>query len=292
MLRILCLMLFLPTAALAQSFPAPLSDTVNDYADLLPPEAEARVAQALQAARDETGVHIVLAVIGSQADYGGTGRFADFATAWFNAWGIGDATRNDGVLILVGQNDREMRIALGHAYDVIWDGRAQRVIDTAMLPAFRNGDYAKGLEDGAMLAIDQLARPFAAKIAVTEDSGFPEEPSATLIASLFAGIAAFCTAMWLMGGRLFRGIAARWHACPKCGARRMVFRREVVLKPGETTRGKGQRIGRCKTCGDEHATAYEISSKSEAREAARSSSSSSSGFGGGSSGGGGASGKW
>ncbi len=140
MLRLLALLVWFPLAAFAQSYPEPLSDTVNDYADLLPPEAEARVVATLQAAREETGVHIVLATIISQGDYGGDARFADFATGWLNAWGIGDASWNDGVLILVARDDREMRIVLGGGFDVIWDGRAQRVIDTAMLPAFRDDE--------------------------------------------------------------------------------------------------------------------------------------------------------
>ncbi|WP_022703749.1 TPM domain-containing protein [Pseudorhodobacter ferrugineus] len=291
MLRILCLMLFLPVAALAQSFPAPLSDTVSDYADLLPPEAEARVAQALQAARNETGVHIVLAVIGSQADYGGTGRFADFATAWFNAWGIGDATRNDGILILVAKEDREMRIALGRAYDVMWDGRAQRVVDTAMLPAFRNENYAKGLEDGAMLAIDQLARPFAAKAVVTEDSGFPEESPVPAVMEGVMAVLMGLGVVWAVFRRQFGAMVLRWKRCQNCGARSLRMVHEVTLEPGETTPGEAVDHRRCGSCGNDEPTVRILPSKADAR-AARASSSSSSGFGGGSSGGGGASGKW
>lgn len=296
MLRVLCLLIFLPVAALAQSYPAPLSDTVSDYADLLPPEAEARVAAALQAAREETGVHIVLAVIGSQADYASsgasTGRFADFATGWFNAWGIGDATRNDGILILVGERDREMRIALGRAYDVMWDGRAQRVIDTAMLPAFRNENYAEGLEDGAMLAIDQLARPFAAKVDVTEDSGFPEESPVPAVMGVVMAVLMGLGVVWAVFRRQLGAMALRWKRCPNCGARSLRMVHEVTLEPGETTAGEAVDHRRCSRCGNDEPTVRILPSKADARAARASSSSSSSGFGGGSSGGGGASGKW
>lgn len=290
MLRVLCLMLLLPMAALAQSYPAPLSDTVNDYADLLPPETEARLTAALQAARDETGVHIVLAVIGAQADYGSTGRFADFATGWLNAWGIGDATRNDGILILVGQQDREMRIALGHAYDVMWDGRAQRVIDTAMLPAFRNDDYAKGLEDGAMLAIDQLARPFAAAEAVTEDSGFPEEPVAAGIFGILVTVGFALFTAWVIFRKTIAKYMLRWRRCSVCGARALRIVRKITVKPGETTAGEAVDHRLCGHCGDDNPTVHILPSKADVR--ASRDSSSSSGFGGGSSGGGGASGRW
>jgi uncharacterized protein len=289
MLRLLIVLLWLPLAGFAQTYPAPLSDTVNDYANLLPPEAAARVNAALQTAREETGIHIVLATIAAQADYGGTGRFADFATGWFNSWGIGDATRNDGILILVAEKDREMRIALGAAYDPVWDGRAQRVVDTAMLPAFRNDDYAKGLEDGALMAIEQLARPFAAHEAVTEDSGFPAEPWLDKVIGgvMFAGIAGVI--LWGLVKSRLRDFAVRFKRCPNCGARRLQLTQKTTLEPAETTQGQGLRIETCGHCGHERRDSFTLPSKAAARAKT---SSSSSGFGGGRSGGGGASGKW
>lgn len=289
MLRLCIILLWLPLAGFAQTFPAPRSDTVNDYANLLPPETASRISNALQAARAETGIHIVLATIESQSDYGGTGRFADFATGWLNTWGIGDAARNDGILILVGHQDREMRIALGRAYDVMWDGRAQRVIDTAMLPAFRNDDYAKGLEEGTLMAIEQLARPFAANEDVTEDSGFPAEPwlDKMLGVAMTVGFAGFI--LWGIFRKKLRDVSVRFRTCPNCGARNLRVSRKTALEAGETTRGQGERHEICGSCGNDRSEIYVIPSKTEAREAK---SSSSSGYGGGSSGGGGASGKW
>lgn len=295
MLRLLSLLLFLPFAALAQTFPAPLSDTVSDYADLLPPEAEARIAATLQAARAETGVHIALVTINRQADYNNPARFADFATGWFNAWGIGDAARNDGILIFVSKGDREMRIALGLAYDVIWDGRAQRVIDTAMLPAFRKDDYALGLENGALMAIDQLARPFAAKAEVTIDSGFPqpslfERYGGWALGGLFVSFFA-----WMIFGQQAGAFIARWERCPQCGNRNMRTEREITEAATETLGGKGMEHRRCNSCKYDRAKPFITPSLANARKAAakRSKGSrSSGGFGGGRSGGGGASGKW
>lgn len=286
--RLLACLFLLPCAAMAEDYPAPLSDTVSDYADLLPPEAETRVATLLEAARAETGIHIVLATIESQADYGGTGRFADFATGWFNAWGIGDTTRNDGILILVGRQDREMRITLGAGYDVIWDGRAQRVIDTAMRPAFHDEDYAQGLEAGAQSAIDRLARPFAAREAVTETSGFPQDDSdETLPALLFCALAAIV----IFARRLRKAvgqIGLRLRRCPNCGHRGLREHDEILERAGKTAKGRGLRHRSCPACGDDRTTPYTIPAKRQKRG----SSSSRSGFGGGRSSGGGASGRW
>jgi uncharacterized protein len=162
-MRWLAILMFcvMPLAAVAQTYPSPLSDTVSDHADALTAEVEARMTAALRATREETGVQVMLAVIGSRADYGDTGRMDAFAKGLFNAWGIGDATRNDGVLILLALTDREVRVALGSGYGPVWDGAAQRVVDDAMLPLLRAGDAAEAAEAGVLAVTERIARPFA-----------------------------------------------------------------------------------------------------------------------------------
>jgi uncharacterized protein len=163
-MRWLAILIFcmMPVTAIAQTYPAPMSDTVSDHADALTTEVEVRLTAALRAVREETGVQVVLAVIGSRGDYGDPGRMDAFAKGLFNAWKIGDSTRNDGVLILLALQDREVRVALGSGYGPVWDGAAQRVIDDAMLPLLRADDVAAAAQAGVLAATDRIARPFAA----------------------------------------------------------------------------------------------------------------------------------
>ncbi|MFV0493165.1 MAG: TPM domain-containing protein [Pseudorhodobacter sp.] len=306
MIRLLAFLIFLPVAAWAQDYPTPLSDKVNDYADLIPPEAEARIETMLQQARDETGVHIVMVTIERQRDYGGTGRFADFATGWFNAWGIGDATRNDGVLILVARNDHEARIILGEGFDVIWDNRAQRVIDRTMLPAFRADDYARGLEEGAASAIETLVRPFVANS--TEATNDSKDNSArTDMLAIGSFLAIFGAIVWWNKRRKARkSLTQKKIPCPNCGHSPMDMTVAVLLAPGDTDPGRNRRTDQCPECGHDKVTEYVVASRAmqgydrnretrPGRNAAtpgRASKSRSSGFGGGRSSGGGASGRW
>ena len=83
------------------------------------------------------------------------------ATGLFNAWGIGDAQRNDGVLILIARYDREMRIEIGRGYGSEWNARMQRVIDTAFLSAFRQDEYQQGIENGVDATILELTGALA-----------------------------------------------------------------------------------------------------------------------------------
>lgn len=156
-------LLALPFAAAAQDYPPPGSDTVNDWAEVLPPEAEARIAASLRAARQETGVQVVLVTMARIADHGGAGqRLESYAKGLFNAWGVGDGQRNDGILVLVATEDRAMRIALGAGYDPVWDNAAQAAIDRGFLPGFRAGRMGAGIETGMDEVIARIARPFAA----------------------------------------------------------------------------------------------------------------------------------
>lgn len=282
--RILLVLLALWAAPLSAQVPAPLSDTISDYAEALDPAAEARITDALRKGRAETGVHVAVAVIGSRSDYGPPGAIEDFAKAWFNAWGIGDATRNDGILILVAIRDREMRIALGSGYPVVYDGRAQRVIDTAMLPEFRNDRYAEGIEAGVVAAYDLLAKPFVAGQPVTVDDGFPDrgtDPMLWIWGAFLAVIVALSRRRWI-GDRLIR-----LRPCPVCGQRGLHRHRETVTPAGETTRGEQAVHTTCQLCGHDSVRLVPIPSRSETA-----SKSGGSGFGGGRSSGGGASGRW
>ena len=69
-------------------------------------------------------------------------------------WKIGRRDVGDGLLIVVATADRKMRIAPAKALEgAVPDLVAKRIIEDQMVPAFRKGDYAGGLQ----LAIDQLA---------------------------------------------------------------------------------------------------------------------------------------
>lgn len=288
MLRALVLGLLLPFAAYGQTLPEPLSDTVSDYADLLPATTEAEISAVITQTREETGVHIVVATMDRISNYGAGDRsIASYAKELFNAWGIGDVARNDGILILVAADDRVVRIALGSAYDAVYDGRAQRVIDTAILPEFKAGRYAEGILAGVRSTRDRLVTPFLAGKPITVDEGFPANPSSSLI--WLGGLGAAGAA--LFGGR------ALWRSrkrCPKCQALTLVRSSDVVTPATTLSEGNGILHLSCPSCGYIERRPYTIARLGSSRSSFRGGGggSSSGGFGGGRSSGGGATGRW
>lgn len=76
-----------------------------------------------------------------------------FANRVANAWKIGRRNIGDGVLVIVAKDDRRMRIEVAKTLEgPIPDLAASRIIDQQMMPRFRTGDFAGGLQ----AATDQL----------------------------------------------------------------------------------------------------------------------------------------
>ena len=120
----------------------------------------------------------------SQKPYAPGETLEDFATNLFDDWGIGDATRNDGILVLVLPNDRAMRIELGAGYDASWNNEAGRLIDRSYLPSFRSDKYARGIKDGVADTIALLARPYEKGHPATKSNNSP----LVFIVGLFAAV--------------------------------------------------------------------------------------------------------
>jgi uncharacterized protein len=71
------------------------------------------------------------------------------------AWKIGRKGVDDGLILVVAKDDRRLRIEVGYGLEgVIPDSLAKRVIDEAITPRFRAGDFYGGVRDG----VDQLIR--------------------------------------------------------------------------------------------------------------------------------------
>ena len=78
---------------------------------------------------------------------------ASYANRVGNAWKIGRKGVGDGVLVVVAKNDRKVRIEVAKALEgAIPDLAAQHIIDQAITPNFKKGDFAVGLQAAA----DQL----------------------------------------------------------------------------------------------------------------------------------------
>jgi len=71
--------------------------------------------------------------------------------------GIGQKGKDNGVLVLLAVNDRQVRIEVGYDLEqYITDGFAGEVSRQAMVPEFREGRYGSGLLVGTARIIEQI----------------------------------------------------------------------------------------------------------------------------------------
>lgn len=154
---LLLALLFVATSAQAQTYPDYSSIYVNDFANLLPADEEADIRARLEELREKRGIEFTVVTIRSMTDYGHDGAIEPFATGLFNAWGVGNADRNDGVMMLVAVEDRHMRIEVGSGYGFHKDLAMKEIIEGTILPRFKKDDYAKGISLGVDAVIHDLA---------------------------------------------------------------------------------------------------------------------------------------
>lgn len=110
--------------------------------------------QQLAALEQSGGSQVVVLMVATTAPE----DIASYANRVANTWKIGRRTVGDGVLLLVAKDDRKMRMEVAKALEgAIPDIAAARIIDTAMKPRFREGDFAGGLQ----AAITQISARIA-----------------------------------------------------------------------------------------------------------------------------------
>jgi len=80
----------------------------------------------------------------------------DYAAALGNHWRLGLSGRNNGVLLVVAPQERQVRIAVGEGLrQTLPDDEAQRIIDD-LLPAFHESRWFDGIDRGSRAIIARL----------------------------------------------------------------------------------------------------------------------------------------
>jgi len=137
---------FLATAvARAQSPPPAPAHYFNDYAGVVAPDVAARLDEKLKAFDDQTSSQIVVAVFPELP----SASLEDFTVRAAQAWRVGRTKLSNGAVLFVFVKDRKVRIETGYGLEgALPDATAHRITDERIVPAFRNNDYAGGLESG------------------------------------------------------------------------------------------------------------------------------------------------
>ena len=120
--------------------------SVYDYTSLLTPTQKTNLENKLVRYSDSTSTQIVVAIIASTEGE----NITYLAANWGEKWGIGQAKEDNGVLMLLAQDDRKITIQAGKGVEhLLTDFQSKRIIERVIIPEFKKGDYYAGLNQGS-----------------------------------------------------------------------------------------------------------------------------------------------
>lgn len=163
-----------------------LNEPVVDVAHILTTSEKTYLSQQLRTLYHDNLAQAALVIIPSTE---GVPIF-DYAMAVADRWKLGKKDTDDGLLIVVAINDRDLYILTGYGLEgVLPDAALKRIIRQDITPAFKSGQYAKGLSAGIASISERLnADPeiLQRADAAIQEEGFGEE-STSLFSLLIAG---------------------------------------------------------------------------------------------------------
>jgi uncharacterized protein len=148
---VLLLWVFALVAQAELKFPQ-LTGRVVDNAGLIEPSVREQLTQQLNAHEKATGEQLVVVTL---PDLQGT-DIADFGYQLGRHWGIGQKDKNNGALLIVARDERRLRIEVGYGLEErLTDAQSSVIINQVITPAFKAGNFSKGISDGvaAMLVV-------------------------------------------------------------------------------------------------------------------------------------------
>ena len=126
------------------SFPQ-LTGRIVDQAGVLDAGVRARLDEKLAQLERNTTTQLVVVTLRSLQGY----DIADYGYRLGRQWGIGQKGSNNGALLIVVPSERNVRIEVGYGLEgTLTDAVSHLIIQNAMLPRFRAGDFAGGIERG------------------------------------------------------------------------------------------------------------------------------------------------
>jgi uncharacterized protein len=134
------------------TFPA-LTGRVVDEAGLLGADERRTLEADLKALEEKSSDQLVVVTVPSLQGY----PIEEFGYQLGRHWGIGTARLSNGVLLIVAPNERKVRIEVGRGLEpILTDALSKVIIETSILPRFRQGDFTGGIKFGVQDIVDAL----------------------------------------------------------------------------------------------------------------------------------------
>ena len=155
--RLVLILLLGAATATGQELPPELTGPVNDFANVIDRETEASMDGLIRSLQRASGDVVVVATVETVQPYA---DIREYAVKMFEnrGRGIGTRERDNGVLILLAVNDRQVWMEVGYDLEqFVTDGFAGETSRRVMIPEFRRGDYSAGMMAGLVQVVTRIA---------------------------------------------------------------------------------------------------------------------------------------
>ncbi len=160
--------LFVNIAFAAPTFPT-LTGRIVDKVNLLSLSEKARIEKTLELHELSTNHQIAVAIVPSLQGL----TIEEYSYQLGRIWGIGQKEKNNGVLLLVAPQERQVRIEVGYGLEgKLTDAISSQIIQNIILTNFKKNDYSTGIREGVIAIINIIAiTPSGKAIATTPSQG-------------------------------------------------------------------------------------------------------------------------
>jgi uncharacterized protein len=142
---VLALFLCWAGAAAADVAVPPLTGRVVDLTGTLSSDQIAAQTQRLKDLEKRKGSQVAVLIVPTTQPE----TIEQYSLRVAEAWKIGRRKIDDGALVVVAKNDHKLRIEVGYGLEgALTDVTARRIIDEVIVPRFRTGDFAGGIDAG------------------------------------------------------------------------------------------------------------------------------------------------
>ena len=118
---------------------------VTDMPGMLRADTIAQLNSTIGAFERTKGTEMAVVVIRSLDGL----SIEEAAVKLFDLWNIGKKSRDNGLLLLWSTGDRRVRVEVGYGLEgVLPDGKVGAILDAAVMPKFRSGQFDEGLLAG------------------------------------------------------------------------------------------------------------------------------------------------
>lgn len=131
-------------ASAAPNYPE-LTGRIVDNANLITAADKATIESELQALEGTSTDQVAVVTVPSLDGY----AIEDYGIGLARKWEIGQKDKDNGIVLVVAPNERKVRIEVGRRLEpMMTDTMSKLIIENAILPKFRRGDFSGGIRDG------------------------------------------------------------------------------------------------------------------------------------------------